>query len=131
MRLPILPFLLLSACSPEAADPPAERLLYAGQGRDRLCVAAPRGGFVVYGQGNANCSARGRIERSGDRLVLIPDGDPDCRIEARLSGGRLAFGPRADACAYYCGPGADYAGKVLAKSATASPAVDFAGDPLC
>ena len=123
--------LLLAACSPEAAGPSTEHLLYAGEGRDRLCIAGQRGGFIIYGDGNANCSARGRIERSGDRLVLIPDGDPDCRIEAKLREDALALGPRSNACAYYCGPGADFAGRGLARNASASPAVDFAGDPLC
>lgn len=123
--------LLLAACSPEQAEPPAERLLYAGDGRDRLCIVGQRGGFVIYSNGNANCSARGRIERSGDRVVLIPDGDADCRIEARVDGDRLALGAQPEACGYYCGPGADYAGKALTQQASASPAVDFAGDPLC
>ena len=130
MRI-LAPVLLLAACSPEAAQPTPERQLYASEGRDRLCLAGERGGFITYGDGDANCSARGRIERAGDRLTLIPDGDSECRIEAKISGDRLALGARAAACAYYCGPGADFAGKGLAKSASASPAVDFAGDPLC
>jgi hypothetical protein len=123
--------LLLAACSPEATDPPADRMLYAGAGRDRLCIAGERSGFIVYGEGDANCSARGRVERAGDRLVLIPDGDSDCRIEAKLDGDSLVLGVRAGACAYYCGPGADYAGRGLSKDMSATPAVDFAGDPLC
>lgn len=123
--------LLIAACSPEAPESPAGRLLYAGGGRDRLCLTGQRGGFIVYGEGNANCSARGRVERSAGRLVLIPDGDPDCRIEATLDGDRLALGQRAPACDYYCGPGADFAGRGFTRSATASPPVDFAGDPLC
>lgn len=123
--------LLLAACSPQAPEPPGERLLYAGEGRDRLCMAGQRGGFIAYGDGDANCSARGRFERTGDRLLLIPDGDSDCRIEGALEGGRLTLGARSDACAFYCGPGADYAGKAFKQSASASPAVDFGGDPLC
>ena len=122
---------LLAACSPQAPEPPAERLLYAGEGRDRLCLVGERGGLITYGDGDANCSARGRIERTGERLLLIPDGDPDCRIEASLTGDRLTLGARTDACAYYCGPGADFAGKSFSRDGTASPAVDFAGDPLC
>ena len=123
--------LVLAACSPEAAEAPSESLLYAGEGRDRLCISGQRGGLIVYGDGNANCSARGRVERSADRLVLLPDGDSDCRIEGKLDGDRLALGKRAAACDYYCGPGADYAGKGFSRSTRASPAVDFAGDPLC
>ena len=113
-------FLLLAGCSPEAPEPPTERLLYAGEGRDRLCIAGNRGGFIIYGEGNANCSARGRIEQSAGRLVLTPDGDADCRIEAKLSGDRLAVGTRSAACAFYCGPGADYSGKGLAMNASAT-----------
>ncbi len=123
--------LLLAACSADPAEPQLERQLYAGEGRDRLCIAGQRGGFIAYGDADANCSARGRVERSADRLVLIPDGDADCRIAATLAGDRLALGQRAPACEYYCGPGADFAGKAFTRSATASPAVDFAGDPLC
>ena len=123
--------LLLAACSPEVAEPPTGRMLYASDGRDRLCVSGERGGLIIFGDGDANCSARGRIERSANRLVLIPDGDSDCRIEAKVDGDRLSFGPRSADCAYYCGPGADYAGKGLSRNDSASPAVDFAGDPLC
>jgi len=127
---PVL-LLVLAACSPQAAKPPAEQLIYAGGSRDRLCLAGERGGFIVYGEGDANCTARGRVDRTGDRLVLTPDGDPDCRIEAKLDGNRLTLGARAEACDYYCGPGADFVGKWLTRNASASPAVDFAGDPLC
>ena len=123
--------LLLAGCSQDPAPKPAEKTLYAGEGRDRLCLAGQRGGFITYGPGDANCSARGRVERSADRLALIPDGDADCRIEAKLDGDRLALGARSQGCAYYCGPGANYEGRGLVKSTAASPAIDFAGDPLC
>jgi len=66
---PVL-LLVLAACSPQAAKPPAEQLIYAGGSRDRLCLAGERGGFIVYGEGDANCMARGRVDRTGDRLVL-------------------------------------------------------------
>jgi hypothetical protein len=128
----ILPLtLLIAACSPEATEPPTTRMLYAGEGRDRLCVSGGRGGLIVYGDGDVNCSARGSIERSADRLVLIPDGDSDCRIEGKIVGDRLSLGAGSEACAYYCGPGTDYAGNALARNDSASPAVDFGGDPLC
>ena len=131
MRLPLI-VLLLAACSPQAPEPPAERLLYAGEGRDRLCIDGKRAGFIVYGQGNANCSARGELGQAGERLlVLTPAGDADCRIDLVRQPGSIRLGARSAACAYYCGPGADFAGKVLTKSTSASPAVDFAGDPLC
>ena len=128
--LPLL--LLLAACSPDAPEPPTERTLYAGQGRDRLCIAGERIGFITYGQGDANCSVRGRVSRAGEQLLsIIPEGDEDCRIEATQQAGTIRLGRRAAACAYYCGPGADFAGKPFASSPSASPAVDFAGDPLC
>ncbi len=127
--LPVL--FLLAACSDQAPEKSPERLLYAGEGRDRLCIAGQRGGLIVYGEGDANCSARGRVERSAGRLVLVPDGDPDCRIAARIDGDRLSFEPGTAACAYYCGPTAKLAGKVLRASPDASPAMDFAGDSLC
>ena len=99
--------LSLAACSPQAPKPATEHLLYAGEGRDRLCLAGQRGGFITYGDGDANCSARGRVERTGDRLLLIPVGDSDCRIEASVTGDRLTLGARTAACTYYCGPGAN------------------------
>jgi hypothetical protein len=125
-------FLVMTGCSPEAAPPAQDRATYAGQGRDRMCLNGERAGFIVYGEGDANCSVRGRAERAGgERLAIIPDGDEDCRIEAFRQSGRIVLGARDDACAYYCGPRADFAGKAFAKSDSDSPAVDFAGDPLC
>ena len=74
--------LLLTACSPEATQPPAERLLYSGAGRDRLCIAGQRGGLIIYGKDDANCSVRGQVSRTGEQaLVLTPAGDADCRID--------------------------------------------------
>jgi hypothetical protein len=128
---PVL-LLMLAACSPHAAKPPAERLLYAGEGRDRLCLAGERGGIIVYGKGDANCTARGRVDRRGEHLLtIIAGGDQDCRIDLHEQSGSIRLGNMAAGCAYYCGPGANYAGKAFAKNASASPAVDFAGDPLC
>jgi hypothetical protein len=124
--------LLLAACSPAAPEPDAERLLYAGEGRDRLCMAGDRIGFIAYGEGDANCSVRGRVNRAGEQLLTItPDGDEDCRIELRQEGESLRLGKVAAACAYYCGPGANFEGMVFTENASASPAVDLAGDPLC
>ena len=123
--------LLLAACSPAPSEPEPERQLYAGEGRDRLCMAGNRAGFITYGGGDANCSVRGRIERAENRLALIPDGDQDCHIEVQEQGETLHLGKVAAACAYYCGPGARFEGKTFTANASASPAVDFAGDPLC
>ena len=124
-------FLLLAACSPEPPPPTPERAIYAGQGRDRLCVEGDRAGFVTYGAGEANCSARGRIERAGATASFRPDGDEDCRIAVTISGDRASLGPGQPSCSYYCGPGATFGGKSFSRDASASPAVDFAGDPLC
>ena len=128
--LPLI--LLLAACSPGTPDKAPERALYSGEGRDRLCIAGERIGFIAYGQGDTNCSVRGRLDRAGEQsLVVIPDGDQDCRIPASQQGDVIRLGTVKAACAYYCGPGASFAGKRFNKSASASPAVDFAGDPLC
>ena len=132
MRFLALVLLLLSACSQEASEPIVERTLYAGEGRDRLCIAGDRAGFIAYGDGGRNCSVRGRVERSGEHsLSIVPDGDPDCRIAVDEQGESLRLGKVAQACAYYCGPRASFAGKTFTKDASASPAIDFAGDPLC
>jgi hypothetical protein len=132
MRLTPL-VLLLAACAPEEPPPAAaESAIYAGAGRDRLCVDGERVGFITFGDGDANCSVRGRLESAGDgRLAIIPNGDEDCRIEAADETGRILLGSRKAGCAYYCGPNADFAGKAFTKQDSASPAVDFAGDPLC
>lgn len=123
--------LSLAACSPEGGQPPAERALYAGAGRDRLCVKGMEAGFITYGEGDSNCSVRGRLEGQGDATVLVPAGDEDCRIPIRRDGEQAVLAAAAAACAYYCGPGANFAGRRFTRSADASPAVDFAGDPLC
>jgi hypothetical protein len=125
--------LMLAACSAEPQPPAAgERATYAGQGRDRLCIRDGRAGFITYGGGDTNCSVRGRLERpGGDRLVIVPDGDEDCRIDASSQAGHILLGSRGAGCAYYCGPGADFAGKAFTRQDSASPVVDFAGDPLC
>ena len=129
----ILPaLLLLAACSSEAPPSSPQRVLFAGEGRDRLCLAGGRAGFIAYGNGDTNCSVRGRMQRTGEQLAtIIPDGDEDCRIEARRSGDMIHLKALSAACDYYCGPGASFEGRAYAVNAAASPAVDFAGDPLC
>jgi hypothetical protein len=129
----ILPLVvLLSACSPQATQEPAGRSLYVGEGRDRLCRAGDRVGFITYGEGDANCSVRGRVDRAGEQLLAIfPDGDQDCRMELYEQGNSLRLGKVAATCAYYCGPDASFEGRAFTESSSASPAVDFAGDPLC
>ena len=131
MRISILAVLLLAACAPDSPQQPAERQLFAGQGRDRLCQAGDRAGFVAYGQGDSNCSVRGRLQREGKNGAILPDGDEDCRIPVTLEGETAVLGAAPAACSYYCGPGATFAGKTFTSNASASPAIDFAGDPLC
>ena len=50
---------------------------------------------------------------------------------ALITGASSGIGEAAADCAYYCGPGASISGKAFTENASASPAVDFAGDPLC
>lgn len=121
--------LLITACSQEPTPPSNDRGLYAGEGRDRLCRSGDRIGFVTYGDGDANCSVRGRVDPA--TLAITPDGDPDCRIAFQDQGGSVRLGKGNAACAYYCGPDASFDGKAFTENASASAAVDFAGDPLC
>ena len=124
--------LLLTACSQQAPQEPAQQVTYAGEGRDRLCMKGDRAGFIAYGQGDSNCSVQGKVKRSGEHLLtLVPIGDEDCRISVEEQGGTLRLGKAGAACSYYCGPDASFAGKSFIKDGSASPAVDFAGDPLC
>lgn len=124
-----LPILLLSAC---AAEPEVERSLYAGDGRDRLCIDGDRAGFITYGDGDANCSATGTLTKDEAIWTLAPRGDEDCRIPLSLVDGRLSIGPGHPSCAYYCGPGAAFASRSLGKiPGDPRQATDFGGDPLC
>jgi len=104
-------------------------------GRDALCVgggdAGLKAGLIAYGEGNGNCSLSGPAVRNRDLLVITPQGDQHCRVEVRIDGQGAVVGPRIPACAYYCGPGADYAGRVLRRSASGGPVTDLAGDLLC
>jgi len=126
---------LLAACSQEAAQPSLATGTFAGEGRDRLCIAgepgAYRAGLIVYGQDDANCSAAGRLEQVGGRWVLVPRGEGDCRIPIQIDGNTLRVGQAPAACSYYCGPGASLSGKTFNRGDMGAKAVDFAGDPLC
>ena len=142
MRLITLSMLLLAACSKTQPTPPDATQLFAGEGRNALCLSGPaeqqRGGFIVYGGGDSNCSAQGRIERAGAGFALIPSGEGACRIAFTITADRLLLGPVEPSCAYYCGPGAGFGGarfgRVTSSDATAAannPMTDFAGEPLC
>lgn len=106
---------------------------FAGAGRDRLCLKEGEGraGFITYGEGDANCSVSGAVQRAGERLTITPDGDAACRIEATLAGEQLTLGQASPACAYYCGPTASFSARQFARTATPQPVTDLAGDPLC
>ena len=131
--LPLAP--LLAACSQQAAEPSLATGTFAGQGRDRLCIAGEpgnyRAGLIAFGDGDSNCSASGRVEAQGGQLALVPRGEGACRIALTIDGESVRVGEIPAACSYYCGPGATMTGKVYNKAGTGAVAVDLAGDPLC
>jgi hypothetical protein len=136
MRFLLLTVLMLAGCS--NADDPGDSLvgIYRGQDRDALCIAREgeglKAGLIAYGDGDTNCSLSGRAQISGNSLVLTPPGDSECSVEVSVANGAATFGQRSAACAYYCGPGANFAGRKLLKTPEASAKVsDFAGDPIC
>jgi hypothetical protein len=135
MRPFLLPALLLAACSQPPAEPSLATGTFAGEGRDRLCLAGEpgnyRGGLIAFGESDVNCSASGRIEINGDQLALIPRGEGDCRIPLTLDGNTVRVGQVPAACAYYCGPGATMAGTSFNRSDMGAAVTDLAGDPLC
>lgn len=130
--LVVLLLLAAPACTPE----PQEVAESWRSGRDGLCLVgkpgALRAGVIAYGPSDANCSLAGSATRSGERLTITPRGDPGCRIEVSLEGDKAHLGPLTQACAYYCGPGADFSGRTLGRSTEpVGRTTDFAGDPLC
>jgi hypothetical protein len=136
MRSACLAALLLAACS-RGVDPGDALIgVYRGQDRDALCIAREgdglKAGVVTYGSGALNCSLAGRAEVRGKSLFITPRGDSECSVDIRVIDGVATLGPRTQACAYYCGPGADFAGRELRKTPDAATKVtDFAGDALC
>jgi hypothetical protein len=138
--LPLLSLSALVACQQgegegqqdAAAVTTQAETTYSGQGRNQLCLKGGRTGFIVYAsEGDTNCSVRGKFERNGTKLVISPDGDSECRIEAREEGSSIALGAVAPACSYYCGPEASYEGATLGMVPKSRPVTDLAGDPLC
>ena len=132
----ILP-LVLAACSQEPASPTLATGSFAGEGRNRLCIEGSgdqmRAGLIVYGEGNANCSASGKLSRSGEQWALVPKGESDdgCRIAIDIAGGGATVGQLPPNCAYYCGAGASMSGAKFRLDRPADKATDLAGDSLC
>jgi hypothetical protein len=127
--------LLLAACTQQPTEPSLATGTFAGEGRDRLCIAGNKGslraGLIAYGQGDVNCSASGSLQRAGAGWVLVPRGEGDCRIPLTIDGDTIRIGRPPAACGYYCGPEATMADKSYARVDMGAKAVDLAGDPLC
>ncbi len=87
--------------------------------------------MIAFGPGNTNCSASGVVMVDGGQFVLVPRGEGECRIPLEIDGNVVRVGQPPAACAYYCGPGADMAGRAYNKADMGAQAVDMAGDPLC
>lgn len=135
-RLILALALTLAACAEK--EPAPSGLMagtYQGGNRDALCIAglagAQRGGFIVYGVGNANCSVSGKIAQGKTGWDLVAEGDAGCRIPLNANADRISLGPATTNCAYYCGPRAAYSGKSFKRSPSAGSVADLAGDPLC
>jgi hypothetical protein len=112
--------------------------VYPGTGRDALCLTAVlgdaklRADAIAYGQGDTNCSLRGTATIEGDRLIIEPMGDSECRIVASREAGSFVLPAQLPgACAYYCGPSATLANKRFTFNADAPHPKDIAGDPIC
>jgi hypothetical protein len=139
MRVVFLPILLLAACSTESeteTEAPSRIGIHAGPGRDRMCIArsgeAWRVGIVTYGEGDNNCTFRGKVVVAEHGMLVEALGDPDCRLLIEKEGETSRIGvPTPEACEYYCGPSATLSGRSFTHAPNASPAIDFAGDPLC
>ncbi|WP_426267555.1 hypothetical protein [Sphingomonas sp. LHG3443-2] len=141
MRLASIPLLLLiSACQQEApttgpgARPESGAVtIYAGSGRDRLCLAEQGGtaSFVTYApSGDANCTVQGTWSPSGPSAIK-PNEDPSCSIIFNREGQSVRLLAGGPGCAYYCGPGASFEGKTFVRMDKPEPVTDLAGDPLC
>ena len=136
MRTLLLSFMLLAACS-QGQEPESSIAtgIFAGEGRDRLCIAGDAGnyraGLVTFAAGDVNCSASGKIAFEGGQVALVPRGEESCRIPLTIEGNTVRVGEVAAACSYYCGPGATMIGKSFNRADMGATAVDLAGDPLC
>ncbi len=119
--------------------------LYAQAGGERpgqLCLVEREGragtfGIITWGRGDANCSGAGSVQRDGDRLTLLLDGDESCSIEARAEEGTISVtrSLSGECALYYCAGGASLDNVRFERSedgiAAAAKARDLAGAPLC
>lgn len=142
MRYILCSAFFLTACSQDPAPSGLSAGLFAGEGRNALCIAGDpgdqRAGFITYGSGDANCSARGRLVAEGAGFALLPQGEGDCRIPVTQDEAGVRIGQLPAACSYYCGPDADADGKSFRRvspsdsaAASSNPMVDLGGAPLC
>ena len=154
MRIAVLTLLfLLAACRQEPEREPTAQAksgtpaaaaviaVMAGPGRDRLCTRTPGpgegeqrqvAGLVTYAEnGDANCLVRGSVAASIRGNEIIPNGDERCRITLVEEGADRVRIEDNGQCAYYCGPGATFAGKTFSRMDTPQAVTDIAGDPLC
>jgi hypothetical protein len=126
-----LAILLFAACSSPAEEASGTEPQIYRSARDGLCIAGDRAGLITFGPANANCSVSGSFVREGERLVITPSGDQNCRVPVEIPEGRAVVGARSPACGYYCGPDADYSGRTLTRASGTPAVTDLAGDPLC
>ena len=92
--------------------------------------------IVTAGEGTSNCTARGRVARTGSALQLTIDGAPACTLRTTAGADGLTLAePEGGECAYYCGDGAAFTpgafAKVGATRADTRRVVDVVGEPLC
>ena len=133
-RLLLAAALAIAACdrAPPPPEAPVEAEVWQANARDRLCLKGNRAGFIVYGLGNANCSARGRAVRSDDQASLVPDGESRCVFVVELDGGSATLRPGSGGgCGYYCAPGAAIGATAWTRAPAGASATDLAGEPLC
>lgn len=112
-----------------------------GEQRARMCMVSDPSGTVSFAiaaeaPDGGSCAGAGEAVREGKLLRLTMGGDQQCVIEAQVAGTLVTL-PRSlpEGCAYYCGPGASFAGAAFEKTGgtrqDAMRAMDLAGHPLC
>lgn len=106
----------------------------------RICIIADgeghRFGYKSSYEGPQNCSAKGRVVRSGSTLEFAIDGDPACSLSATVTATGLMLGKsEGPECSYYCAANAELEPgpfeKVGSSATDARRAVDLVGEPLC